>query len=76
MGFVITKQTKTNQLPEGNYVVIEGIEYQIYEITISASGRVCLKIWDPVRKEHLVKTLCTIEELVIATMPGVGFIER
>jgi hypothetical protein len=56
-------------------VIIEGIEYQIYELTISASGKVCLKIWDPARKEHQIKTLCSIQELVQATMPGVGFIE-
>ncbi len=75
MGFVIEKLTKRNHKPEGNYVIIEGIEYQIYELTISASGKVCLKIWDPARKEHQIKTLCSIEELVHATMPGVGFIE-
>jgi hypothetical protein len=75
MGFVIERQTKKNHKPEGNYVILEGIEYQIYEITISASGNVCLKIWDPVRKEHQVKTLCSIEELVKATIPDAGFIE-
>jgi hypothetical protein len=75
MGFVIERITNKSMKPEGNYVVIEGIEYQIYELTISASGNVCMKIWDPVRKEHQVKTLCKLEELVNATMPGVGFKE-
>ena len=76
MGFQIERITNKKSLPEGNYVIIEGIEYQIYELTISASGNVCMKIWDPIRKEHHVKTLCSIEELVNATMPGVGFTER
>jgi hypothetical protein len=75
MGFVIEKINSKKQKPEGFYVKLDGIEYQVYEITISASGKVCLKIWDPVRKEHLVKTLCTLEELVQATLPEATFLE-
>jgi hypothetical protein len=75
MGFVIEKINNKKQKPEGFYVKLEGIEYQVYELTISASGRVCMKIWDPVRKEHLVKTLCTLEELVQATLPEATFLE-
>jgi len=62
--------------PEGFYIKIDGIEFLIYEITISASGKVCLKIQDPVRKEHQVKTLCTLEELITATLPDATFIEH
>jgi hypothetical protein len=71
MGFVIEKVgSRKSYPPEGHYVLIEGIEYQIYELTISASGKVCMKIWDPTRKEHQVKTLCSVEELINATIPG------
>ena len=75
MGFVIEKLNNKHNKPEGFYVKLEGIDYQVYELTISASGRVCMKIWDPVRKEHLVKTLCTLEELVNATLPEATFLE-
>lgn len=75
MGFVINKVNQQNKKPEGFYVKIEGIEYQVYEITISASGKVCLKIWDPIRREHQVKTLCTLEELVLSTIPDSTFLE-
>ena len=72
---VIEKLNNKRMKPEGFYVKLEGIEYQIYELTISASGRVCMKIWDPVRKEHQVKTLCTLEEFVAATLPEATFLE-
>ena len=75
MGFKIEKLTNKQFKPEGFYLKIDGIEYLVYEITISASGRVCLKIQDPVRKEHQVKTLCTLEELITATLPEATFIE-
>jgi len=73
--FTIEKINSKKQKPEGFYVKLDGIEYLIYEITISASGKVCLKIQDPVRKEHLVKTLCTLEELINATMSDATFLE-
>lgn len=72
MGFVINKIGKGNQKPEGHYVTIGGIEHQIYEITISDSGKVCMKLWDYIRKEHQIKTICTIEELV-STIPGTTY---
>lgn len=75
MGFVIQRQTKRMHKPEGNYVTIEGIEFLITEITISASAKVCLKLHDPIRLENQIKTLCSLEELVNATMPGVIFNE-
>jgi hypothetical protein len=76
MGFVINKINNRQVQPEGFYIKIDGIEFLIYEITISASGKVCLKIQDPVRKEHQVKTLCTLEELITATLPDATFIEH
>jgi hypothetical protein len=75
MSFIIEKVNSKRNLPEGFYIKIDGIDYQIYELTISASGKVCMKIWDPIRKEHLVKTLCTLEQLVNATMSDVTFFE-
>ena len=76
MAFVIEKlDNRRSMKPEGFYVKLDGIEYQIYELTISASGKVCMKIWDPVRKEHLVKTLCTLEELIAATLSEATFLE-
>jgi hypothetical protein len=77
MGFVIEKVgNRRNSLPEGFYVVLEGIEYRVNEITISASGKVCMKIWDPLRKESQIKTLCSLEELINATIPGGIFKEN
>ena len=76
MAFVIQKINNRQVQPEGFYIKIDGIEFLIYEITISASGKVCLKIQDPVRKEHQVKTLCTLEELITATLPDATFIEH
>lgn len=75
MAFVIEKITNKKMKPEGFYIKLEGIEYLVYEITISASGKVCLKIQDPVRKEHQVKTLCTLEELINATLPDATYLE-
>ena len=73
--FVIEKINSKRQNPEGFYLKIDGIDYLIYEITISASGKVCLKIQDPVRKEHRVLTVCSLDELVQATLPDVTFFE-
>jgi len=75
MAFVIEKANKLKQnMPEGNYVVIKGIEYRIEEITISASGQVCVKYRDPIRKEYGILKICTIEELV-TTVEGVTYKE-
>lgn len=75
MAFIINKINNKRQQPEGFYLKIDGIEYLIYDITISASGKVCLKIQDPIRHEHQVKTLCELQELITATLPDVTFIE-
>jgi hypothetical protein len=74
MGFKIEKVGKQFQMPEGNYLVENGQEYLIHELTISASGKVCMKVWNPRTKEHQIKTICTIEELVL-TIPGAQFRE-
>ena len=57
-------------MPEGHYLHIGGIDWHVQDITISASGKVCLKLNDPIRKENQVKTLCTLEELANATIEG------
>jgi hypothetical protein len=75
MAFVIEKITNRQMKPEGFYVKLDGIEYLVYDITISASGKVCIKIQDPVRKDHTVKTLCSLEELINATLPEATFLE-
>jgi hypothetical protein len=62
-------------LPEGKYLLIEGVDWLITEITINNSGSVCLKLNDPIRKENQVKTLCTLEELIQATVPGAEYKE-
>jgi hypothetical protein len=75
MGFKIEKLTNKQFKPEGFYLKIEGIDYLIYEITISASGKVCLKIQDLIRHDHRVLTVCSLEELITATLPEATFIE-
>ena len=71
MGFKIEKVNNARKaMPEGNYINIDGIDWFINELTISASGKVCLKLHDPLRKENQIKTLCTLEELILATVPG------
>jgi hypothetical protein len=76
MAFIINKINNKRHQPEGFYLKIEGIEYLIYDITISASGKVCLKIQDLIRHEHQVKTLCELQELITATLPDATFIEH
>ena len=74
MGFKIEKVGKQFHLPEGNYLIEDGQELLIHELTISASGKVCMKCWNPRTKEHQIKTICTLEELVM-TIPGAQFRE-
>ena len=62
-------------LPEGKYLLIDGVDWLVTEITINNSGSVCLKLNDPIRKENQVKTLCTLEELIQATVPGAVYKE-
>ena len=62
-------------LPEGKYLLIDGVDWLVTEITINNSGSVCLKLNDPIRKENQVKTLCTLEELIQATVTGAEYKE-
>jgi hypothetical protein len=76
MAFIIEKLNKGHKhLPEGFYIVLEGIEYRIEEITISASGKICLKYRDPLRKTTGLTQVCTLEEL-IGTIDGAEFREH
>ena len=70
MAFKIEKaNNQRRNLPEGNYLFIDGIDWLVTEITINNSGSVCLKLNDPMRRENQVKTLCTLEDLIQATAP-------
>ena len=62
-------------LPEGRYIFMDGIDWLITELTINNSGSVCLKLNDPIRRDNQVKTLCTLEELIQATVPGAEYKE-
>jgi hypothetical protein len=76
MGFKIENVTNARKnMPEGRYVHMDGIDWYINEITISASGKVCLKLHDPIRKENQIRTLCTVEELIAATVEGATYKE-
>jgi hypothetical protein len=76
MGFKIEKANNARRnMPEGRYIFLEGIDWLITEITINNSGSVCLKLHDPIRKENQVKTLCTLEELIQATVTGAVYKE-
>lgn len=76
MGFKIENVTNARKnMPEGRYIHMDGIDWYINEITISASGKVCLKLHDPIRKENQIRTLCTVEELIQATVPGAVYKE-
>ena len=76
MGFKIeTVNNQRRNMPEGRYIFLDGIDWLITELTINNSGNVCLKLHDPMRKENQVKTLCTIEELIQATVTGAVYKE-
>ena len=60
--------------PEGNYIRMkDGRDWMITEITISASGHVCLKLTDLDRYENQIVKACTIEDLV-GQIDGAQFI--
>jgi hypothetical protein len=62
--------------PDGFFVLLDGVEWLVQDLTISASGKICLKLHDYIRKENQIKTLCTLEELIISTVPGAEFREQ
>ena len=78
MAFKIEKvqTSRKRDLPEGHYVFKDGIDWQIYELSISATGNICMKIWDPIRKEHQLLQICSVEELLSATHPDLPYQER
>lgn len=61
--------------PEGHYIHMDGIDWLIQDLTISASGKICLKLHDYIRKDNQIRTLCTLEELIQATVPGAVYKE-
>ena len=78
MAFKIEKvqTSRKRDLPEGRYVFKDGVDWQIYELSISTTGNVCMKIWDPIRKEHQLLQICSVEELLQATHPDLPYQER
>lgn len=76
MGFKIERaNSKSVYQPEGNYMRLDGTEWLIENITISASGRICLHIYDPRGKSRTVHTVCTLEELVL-TVEGADYVQH
>jgi hypothetical protein len=60
--------------PEGNYVRLSDNSEQLIEnLTISASGRICLHLYDPKAKQRQIITICTLEELV-GTIDGATYV--
>ena len=76
MAFKIEKANNPRVFrPEGDYVRMEdNSESLIENITISASGRICLHLLDTRAKERKILTVCTLEELV-GTIEGATFIQ-
>lgn len=76
MAFKIERITRNHQpRPEGHYARLENnIEWQIQEVTMSASGRICLKLYDPTRKDQQLVQVCDIADLVIL-IDGATYLE-
>ena len=62
MAFKIQKSGRPER-KEGQYVVVNGIEYYIETISINSSGMVCLKLRDIQRKDSQTHTVCDISHL-------------
>ena len=75
MAFKIEKANDPRTFrPEGNYVRLSDSTEQLIEnLTISASGRICLHLWDPKAKQRQIVTICTLEELV-GTIEGATYV--
>jgi len=63
MAFIVRNQKTRSELPPGNYIEIKGVEWQILNISINASGSVCLKLKDPIRLQTQIVTVCNIADL-------------
>lgn len=76
MSFKIEKANDPRTFrPEGNYVRLgDNSEHLIENLTISASGRICLHLWDPKVKSRQILTICTLEELV-HTIEGATYVQ-
>jgi len=59
MGFIVNKIGQTKK-PDGHYLVKDGIEWLITDLSISASGYVSIKLHDPVRLENQIVKAGTI----------------
>lgn len=60
--------------PDGNYVrLADNSEQLIENLTISASGRICLHLFEPRSKQRQIITICTLEELV-NTIEGASYV--
>lgn len=76
MAFKIIKATDRRTFqPEGNYMRVDNTELLIETLTISASGRVCLHLYDPRGKVKSIRTICTLEELVL-TIEGAEYVQH
>lgn len=76
MAFKIEKANNPRSYqPEGHYIHLNGIDWLVQDLTISASGKICLKLYDYVRKDNQIRTLCTLEELIQATVEGATYKE-
>jgi hypothetical protein len=64
MAFKIRTAKDRLNKPDGIYIPLNGREWLVNEINLSASGNVCLKIFDPVSYESQVLTLCSLNELI------------
>ena len=62
MGFIVNKVGQTRK-PDGHYLVKNGVDWLITDLSISASGLVSIKLHDPVRLENQIVKAGTIEEL-------------
>jgi len=75
MGFKIEKANDPRVFrPEGNYVRLSDNSEQLIEnLTISASERICLHLYDPKAKQRQIITICTLAELV-GTIDGATYV--
>jgi ribosomal protein L14 len=75
MAFKIEKANDPRTFrPEGNYVRFSDNSEQLIEnLTISASERICLHLYDPKAKQRQIITICTLAELV-GTIDGATYV--
>jgi hypothetical protein len=64
MSFKIRTAKDRLNKPSGIYITLNGREWLVNEINLSASGNVILKIFEPVSFESQVLTLCSLNELI------------